>query len=64
MAITIRIDEIGPNALRQAARAVILRALREHGGNAEEAAAALGMGNSTMYRKIREHNITDEERTR
>jgi transcriptional regulator of acetoin/glycerol metabolism len=60
--LQLRIDEIGPGFLREAERAAILRALREVGGNVERAAALLGIGKSTMYRKVVEHEITEEER--
>lgn len=62
MAVLLRIDDLGPESLRQAERAVILRALRQSGGHAETAADLLGIGASTMYRKIQEHQITEEER--
>jgi len=60
--IVLRIPDLGPDSIRQAERAVIVRALRESGGHAETAADLLEMGASTMYRKIVEHGITEEER--
>jgi transcriptional regulator of acetoin/glycerol metabolism len=60
--LELRVDEIGPGFLREAERAAIIRALRECGGNAELAATRLGIGKSTMYRKVVEHEITEEER--
>ncbi|MEV6483275.1 helix-turn-helix domain-containing protein [Streptomyces sp. NPDC051576] len=48
----------GPAARRlspmeRAERAAILAALRRHGGNKARAAAALGIGRATLYRKLR-----------
>ena len=54
--------ELGPDSLREAERAVILRALKSSGGHAETAASLLGIGASTMYRKVVEHEITEQER--
>jgi DNA-binding NtrC family response regulator len=62
VAIILRLNDLSGNSLTEAERGVILRALRESGGHAETAAELLGMGASTMYRKIVEHGITDEER--
>lgn len=61
--IVLRLPDLNENSLREAERGVIVRALRESGGHAESAADVLGMGASTMYRKIVEHNITEEERS-
>lgn len=60
--IVIRLNELSPDSLREAERAVILWALRQSGGHAETTASLLGMGISTIYRKIVEHEITEEER--
>lgn len=60
--IILRIPALGIRSLEQAERAVLVRALRESGGHAESAATLLGMGASTMYRKIVEYDISDEER--
>ncbi|GHH17038.1 helix-turn-helix domain-containing protein [Streptomyces lanatus] len=38
-----------------AERSAILEALRRHGGNKTRAAAALGIGRATLYRKLREY---------
>lgn len=62
MAVLLRIPDLGPDSLEAAERAVLVRALRASGGHAETAAELLGMGASTMYRKIVEHGITEEER--
>lgn len=62
MSILIRLGNLSGNSLTEAERQVIVRALRESGGHAETAADLLEMGASTMYRKIVEHNITEEER--
>lgn len=62
MAIILRIPDLSENSLTEAERSVIVRALRDANGHAETAAVTLGMGASTMYRKINEHNITEEER--
>jgi len=60
--IVLKIPDLSPSSLQEAERAVIIRALKESGGHAESAALLLGMGFSTMYRKIVEHEITEEER--
>ncbi len=60
--ILLRIPNLSGESLRDAERAVIVRALRQSGGHAETAAALLELGTSTMYRKIAEHAITEEER--
>jgi len=60
--IVLRIPDLGPDSIRQAERAVLVRALKQSGGHAETAADLLGMGASTMYRKIVEFEITEEER--
>ncbi|MGI5429822.1 sigma-54-dependent Fis family transcriptional regulator [Streptomyces sp. CA-179760] len=39
--------------MEHAERAAILEALRRHGGNKARAAAALGIGRATLYRKLR-----------
>jgi transcriptional regulator of acetoin/glycerol metabolism len=62
MAIIISIPDLGPDSLVQAERAVLVRALRQAGGHAETAAQILGIGASTMYRKIVEHGISEKER--
>lgn len=62
MNLRLRVDKIEEGFLREAERAAILRVLWVNRGNAEDAAAQLGIGKSTMYRKIVEHGITDEER--
>ena len=60
--IVLKIEDLSGDSLRQAERAVILRALRDSGGHAETAADLLEMGVSTMYRKIVEHEISEDER--
>lgn len=60
--IVLKIPDLNKDSLREAERAVILRALRQSGGHAETAATLLGMGASTMYRKIVEHGISEDER--
>ncbi|MFC8242806.1 helix-turn-helix domain-containing protein [Streptomyces chartreusis] len=42
-----------------AERSAILEALRRHGGNKARAAAALGIGRATLYRKLREYQGRD-----
>lgn len=61
--IVLRIPDLSAQSLTDAERAVIVRALKEAGGHAETAADTLNMGASTMYRKINEHKITEEERS-
>jgi transcriptional regulator of acetoin/glycerol metabolism len=39
--------------MEHAERTAILAALRRHGGNKARAAAALGIGRATLYRKLR-----------
>ncbi|MET8080923.1 helix-turn-helix domain-containing protein [Streptomyces sp. NPDC005303] len=41
--------------MEHAERAAILEALHRHGGNKSRAAAALGIGRATLYRKLREY---------
>lgn len=60
--MVLRLDDLHEGSLREAERAVIVRALNAAQGQAEKAARTLGMGYSTMYRKIVEHAITAEER--
>ena len=60
--IVLRIPDLSPSSMVEAERAVIVRALKQSGGHAETAADLLGMGASTMYRKIAEHGITEKER--
>lgn len=62
MTIILRIPDLSGTSLREAERAVIVRALRESGGHAETAAELLDIGASTMYRKISELDILDSER--
>lgn len=62
MTILLRIPNLSGKSLTEAERAVIVRALKDSGGHAESAADLLEMGASTMYRKINEHNIKEEER--
>lgn len=41
--------------MEHAERAAILETLHRHGGNKSRAAAALGIGRATLYRKLREY---------
>jgi transcriptional regulator of acetoin/glycerol metabolism len=43
--------------MESAERETIIAALRQCGGKKSEAAAALGIGRTTLYRKIRIHRI-------
>ncbi|OIK02163.1 sigma-54-dependent Fis family transcriptional regulator [Streptomyces monashensis] len=43
------------STIEHAERAAILDALRRHGGNKARAAAALGIGRATLYRKLRSY---------
>ncbi len=45
--------------MERAERSAILEALRRHGGNKARAAAALGIGRATLYRKLREYQGRD-----
>lgn len=60
--IVLRIPDLNPLSMVEAERAVLVRALKQSGGHAETAADLLGMGASTMYRKIAEHGILEVER--
>ena len=44
-------------------REAILSTLRETGGNRRKAAELLGIGERTLYRKLREYQIPDEYAT-
>lgn len=57
--VTIVLREL---SLHEAKRACILESLRRSEGHAETAAELLEIGASTMYRLIKELEITDEER--
>lgn len=48
-------------SLAAAERAAIIRAMIHAGGVKEKAYRLLGVGRSTLYRKLREHNIVPEE---
>jgi len=50
-------DEVLP--LEELERRAILRALRESGGDKLAAARLLGIGKTTLYRKLKEHGIAD-----
>jgi DNA-binding NtrC family response regulator len=49
------------SALQRAERETIIRALREADGNQTRAAAALGMGRNTLWRKIKKYGIESRE---
>jgi DNA-binding NtrC family response regulator len=42
-------------------RKMIVSALKKYSGNRRKAADALGISQRTIYRKIEDHNITDDE---
>jgi len=52
-----------PLSLEAYERSALERALRETGGNATEAARRLGIGRSTLYRKLSKHGIRDPQLT-
>jgi len=45
------------NPLQEAERKTILEALEETGGNRLKAAERLGMGKTTIYKKLKEYSI-------
>ena len=47
-----------PQTLPQLERELILNALRESGGRRQQAAELLGMSRTTLWRKLREHQLT------
>jgi two-component system response regulator HydG len=49
--------------LQSIERATVVRALRRHGGHRARAAAELGLAVKTLYNKIRQHGIAEEEWT-
>lgn len=51
------------SAIERSERATIVQALREADGNRAAAARALGIGRTTLYRKLRSLRIDDEELT-
>lgn len=52
-----RTDSASQGGLKQAEKAVILRAIEEHHGNLSKVADALGITRPTLYRKLRLYNI-------
>jgi len=44
-------------SLKEMEREHILKALTHHGGNRKKAAKALGMGERTLYRKLKEYGL-------
>ena len=47
----------GQGMIETAEREAIVTALRRAGGNRTKAAAALGIGRTTLYRKLKEYRI-------
>lgn len=45
-------------SLRDVEKEAIARALARHGGNIQQAAASLGIGRNTLYRKIKEYDLS------
>ncbi|MFH0881829.1 MAG: sigma-54 dependent transcriptional regulator [bacterium] len=50
-------ESIPRPTLQQVERDQIRQALEEHGGNRRKAASSLGIGERTLYRKIKEYNL-------
>lgn len=50
-----------PVTLEQSERETVIAALRRNGGNKRKTAVQLGISERTLYRKIRELNITNED---
>jgi sigma-54 dependent transcriptional regulator, acetoin dehydrogenase operon transcriptional activator AcoR len=64
---TVEVDDLpdelrgprrSPGLLESAERAAVASALRAAGGNRSAAAQALGIGRTTLYRKMREFGLT------
>ncbi len=51
--------ETGPSGFEKAERAAVMRALARAGGNASEAARALGIGRATLYRRMKRLRIRE-----
>lgn len=62
MILHLPTQKLGKQSLKHAERAVLVKALRQCKGDAARAAKLLGMGTSTMYRKIDSFGITNKER--
>lgn len=56
-AVAIALDTPGLSTLNQAERALMLKTLRSCGGNISNAARCLGIGRTTLYRKLALHGI-------
>ena len=56
-AVAIELDTPGLATLNQAERALMLKTLRSCGGNISNAARCLGIGRTTLYRKLALHGI-------
>jgi two-component system response regulator HydG len=55
---TSKIEKIGPpHSLKEIERQAIMRALQEAGGSPVRAAKSLGIGKTTIYRKLREYGL-------
>jgi two-component system, NtrC family, response regulator HydG len=57
-------DKVAPVRMNDLERGAILDALRQHGGNVREAAKMLGIGQATVYRKIKLYGIRLETAVR
>lgn len=51
----------GSLKLEQVEKKTILDAIKQNGGNISKAAKALGLGRTTMYRKIRKYNLSEQD---
>ncbi|HTC20190.1 MAG TPA: sigma 54-interacting transcriptional regulator, partial [bacterium] len=51
-----------PRTLKEAEKECILNALKKTGGNRNQAAALMGMGVATLYRKLKIYNLDQEKR--
>lgn len=61
---TVIATPVPPVTLEQSEREAVIAALRRNGGNKRRTAAQLGVSERTLYRKINDMNITNDEITR
>jgi len=57
----VRVEEAGGRSLKELERSAIAKALREHGGNRRLAAEALGLSERTLYRRIRQFGLAEDD---
>jgi DNA-binding NtrC family response regulator len=59
--IRVEPDDTRGMSLKDIERRAVARALRESGGNRRMAARALGMSERTLYRRLKEYGLADED---